>query len=258
MSQQVQIKPVFFRHSDDELTPKFVTEYSESEIVEIRRKEHIQCHYCSKSRASGVVLKKCGGCLIGMYCDSDCQKKAWPAHKSACKQNQHAAKTTGAFEVQSLVSYTRKNRPIFSDYGEVALNLMSDPTRCLRYVLLIFLERPEFKAGSEPHPKQSQFRARDACAVSLDETIFGKLATSMREQLALTNGERRGAGDIGSYFVILWHAHPDLESDPPESRGRANLHTVPIGFSETSLKVARVNAWVPWRDILVQRLNARL
>ena len=30
-------------------------------------------------------MKKCSGCFVDLYCSAECQRQAWPSHKSECK-----------------------------------------------------------------------------------------------------------------------------------------------------------------------------
>ena len=38
------------------------------------------CHFCGV-----LALKRCGRCQKARYCSADCQRKAWPTHKTVCK-----------------------------------------------------------------------------------------------------------------------------------------------------------------------------
>lgn len=40
------------------------------------------CGYCGQT---GAALMTCTRCLNEQYCGKDCQRRAWPAHKGACK-----------------------------------------------------------------------------------------------------------------------------------------------------------------------------
>ncbi|KAH9923919.1 uncharacterized protein BXZ73DRAFT_79325 [Epithele typhae] len=41
------------------------------------------CHLCGSGTKD--KLKRCTGCQVVMYCGKECQKKAWPMHKSVCR-----------------------------------------------------------------------------------------------------------------------------------------------------------------------------
>ncbi|KAL6062921.1 N-lysine methyltransferase smyd2 [Balamuthia mandrillaris] len=42
------------------------------------------CSFCCASPPAQRLLR-CGRCKQAWYCDQECQKKAWPAHKASCK-----------------------------------------------------------------------------------------------------------------------------------------------------------------------------
>eukprot|EP00553_Chaetoceros_curvisetus_P000017 CAMPEP_0204621330 /NCGR_PEP_ID=MMETSP0717-20131115/7070_1 /ASSEMBLY_ACC=CAM_ASM_000666 /TAXON_ID=230516 /ORGANISM="Chaetoceros curvisetus" /LENGTH=300 /DNA_ID=CAMNT_0051635703 /DNA_START=207 /DNA_END=1109 /DNA_ORIENTATION=+ len=44
----------------------------------------LKCDYCSKEETFLGELKKCFKCKKVVYCNKDCQKKAWSRHKKAC------------------------------------------------------------------------------------------------------------------------------------------------------------------------------
>lgn len=44
-----------------------------------------KCVYCSKPGSRDVNLKKCASCGT-RYCNVDCQRKDWPAHRRDCQQ----------------------------------------------------------------------------------------------------------------------------------------------------------------------------
>ncbi|KAI0668453.1 hypothetical protein C8Q78DRAFT_979609 [Trametes maxima] len=44
------------------------------------------CHKCGKGpQELGCKLRRCSGCFSAMYCNRECQKAAWPAHKPSCR-----------------------------------------------------------------------------------------------------------------------------------------------------------------------------
>lgn len=45
-----------------------------------------QCAECGATRSTqGTKLLKCSGCRVVYYCSTDCQGKAWPQHRRACR-----------------------------------------------------------------------------------------------------------------------------------------------------------------------------
>ncbi|KAJ7626318.1 hypothetical protein DFH06DRAFT_737874 [Mycena polygramma] len=47
-----------------------------------------RCENCLKSEVelpSEVILKRCNGCGLAVYCGKECQRMAWPKHKPFCK-----------------------------------------------------------------------------------------------------------------------------------------------------------------------------
>ena len=44
-------------------------------------------HVCAACGAADATLR-CGGCRAARYCDAECQKRDWRAHKAACRQRQ--------------------------------------------------------------------------------------------------------------------------------------------------------------------------
>ncbi|KAJ7807268.1 hypothetical protein B0H14DRAFT_1537509 [Mycena olivaceomarginata] len=57
-----------------------------------------RCDNCLKSEAelaSGVILKRCKDCGIALYCGRECQRNAWPTHKSLCKEHVMNRNLTG-------------------------------------------------------------------------------------------------------------------------------------------------------------------
>jgi hypothetical protein len=42
------------------------------------------CDMCGRQETGSVLLKRCGRCLVTMYCSRECQKKSWKSHKKVC------------------------------------------------------------------------------------------------------------------------------------------------------------------------------
>ncbi|KAI0694179.1 hypothetical protein C8T65DRAFT_585203 [Cerioporus squamosus] len=61
------------------------------------------CFFCMrKASRLETPLKKCSGCSIAKYCSKECQKSAWPAHKSMCRSSRSA---TGAKHDEDLCGF---------------------------------------------------------------------------------------------------------------------------------------------------------
>ena len=41
---------------------------------------------CSRCAELKLEMKKCSRCLDAWYCNAECQRADWPAHKKACKE----------------------------------------------------------------------------------------------------------------------------------------------------------------------------
>ncbi|KAJ3069083.1 hypothetical protein HDU98_007833 [Podochytrium sp. JEL0797] len=68
----------FVGEDTQRLYDKFASVPVERSGVDIRT-----CSYCRKG--SAVPLKKCAKCQHAYYCNNECQKAAWKAHKKVCK-----------------------------------------------------------------------------------------------------------------------------------------------------------------------------
>jgi len=44
------------------------------------------CWSCFKKEEKGSVLLRCTGCRLALYCNPQCQRNQWKAHKTLCKQ----------------------------------------------------------------------------------------------------------------------------------------------------------------------------
>ncbi|KDQ07503.1 hypothetical protein BOTBODRAFT_149196 [Botryobasidium botryosum FD-172 SS1] len=213
--------------------------HPESDPAQSQRKDYAQCQYCWKSKADGITLKKCAACQMEEYCSRECQKNAWPSHKARCKMNRSTQQITQEMhmpDVKTLYSFAQKHRANLANCSIVALDLFIDPTRCMRFVLLVELyPRPESRRI------ETSFYVTEAKVVPLEE--FGAQADELRKQLALANEEQKKSGALGTLFVLL----------------RANLPTgqvtnvTGVGFGEHSLQGLRRG--LPWKEKLKKMLN---
>ncbi|TRM57443.1 hypothetical protein BD626DRAFT_411968 [Schizophyllum amplum] len=64
-------------HGDDH-------EHETHERPEVKKSD-LELYRCSYCRNPSAVLRKCAGCSKARYCDAECQKLGWSAHKKTCK-----------------------------------------------------------------------------------------------------------------------------------------------------------------------------
>ncbi|KAL1744138.1 hypothetical protein HDZ31DRAFT_39347 [Schizophyllum fasciatum] len=68
----------------EDANPEHKHKHEKHERTEVKKSE-FELYRCSYCRNPSAVLRKCGGCSKARYCDAECQKLGWPAHKKACK-----------------------------------------------------------------------------------------------------------------------------------------------------------------------------
>lgn len=247
--------------------PQSTQRHPESDPAESMRNTLTQCQYCWKSKSESVVLKKCAACQMEIYCVSishqprilareprltyhlnlhgcdlviqspECQKKAWPSHKTKCKLNRTSRENPElASALDKLRLFTSKHRPTIAEYGIRALDLVVDPTRCLRDVLLLTVA---YRA--EARRPELSFYLVSADVVPLD--MFGDRAEEMRGQLRLANQAQQRVGLTGSFFTVLSCASP----------GCMAMNITPVGFAKRDLVDFRPG--MPWKEEMERRLN---
>ncbi|CAL1708653.1 unnamed protein product [Somion occarium] len=165
------------------------------------RKELTQCQQCWRSKAPGVTPFRCTGCKVDLYCSKECQKKAWPSHKTKCRLNQRTQEMPemNLQSLQLLRAFTSKHRPTIAEAGVRSLDLYSDPSRAKNYILMVFLRsRPESKRT------ETAFYATGADVVSFDFFPQEK-REEMQQQLQFAHNQnvRSGHGMIGTLWLPL-------------------------------------------------------
>lgn len=90
------------RHSEGQWTPQPDGSILVQHLVQPLRQE--VCGHCGAvggvrrhgaAAASGTVaLRRCSACKEAAYCSPECQRAAWPEHRSACKAAAQAARQT--------------------------------------------------------------------------------------------------------------------------------------------------------------------
>ncbi|TFK63417.1 hypothetical protein BDN72DRAFT_322928 [Pluteus cervinus] len=192
-----------------------------------------QCHQCMKSKADGVTLFKCGGCHVDLFCSKECQKKAWPLHKSKCKLNQRTAELnpSNADKLKKLRAFTNKHRPTLSEAGIQALEVGINPENAMNKVLLITLR------GRQATRAELSYFAINVEVVPIE--TFGPKAADMREQLELDKASNEGTEFSGMFFVVL------------HDIGQMITNIMPVGF----IPKAAHRQPMPWKEWLVKHLN---
>ncbi|RPD64075.1 hypothetical protein L226DRAFT_559412 [Lentinus tigrinus ALCF2SS1-7] len=58
-----------------------------------------QCDACGAQGYKAYnKLRKCGGCSLAVYCSKECQRKAWPTHKSWCRTRDRGVNPNAVIE----------------------------------------------------------------------------------------------------------------------------------------------------------------
>jgi hypothetical protein len=57
---------------------------------------HVMRSACLHCGATSIDMSYCGGCLLVRFCNTDCQRAAWPRHRASCKQEQERLRRSSA------------------------------------------------------------------------------------------------------------------------------------------------------------------
>ncbi|KAJ7101960.1 hypothetical protein C8R44DRAFT_988280 [Mycena epipterygia] len=223
---------------NSEIPPAPGHRHATSDPKETMRKELTQCQYCYKSRGPGVSLQKCGGCQSALYCSKECQKNGWKTHKAKCALNQRAKElpVERVDTIKTLRGFTAKHRPTIAEAGIRALNVLVDPARAERDILMIYL-RPR----RDSKRVETAFFATAANIVPI-ETFPMAQQQELRGQLKQASEDNIRSGMAGAIFVFL------LETET----GMSNV--APVGFPKASPGIMPPLG-ISWEQWLIKRLN---
>lgn len=84
----------------------------------VRRDRIVSCNACWRPK-SKVTLRRCGNCLVALYCNEQCQREHWNTHKGQCrlteKQRKACEKDENLCRVNNeLFKWTAKHHPTLS------------------------------------------------------------------------------------------------------------------------------------------------
>ena len=96
----------------------------------------MSCSGCGKKASDDVKLLICSACRSASYCSTDCQKKAWSAHKKQCTKNATLAmfKAIQTKDTETIKRLHKVKRVVPTDFGPNAYE-MADWTplhECIR------------------------------------------------------------------------------------------------------------------------------
>ncbi|KAE9387974.1 hypothetical protein BT96DRAFT_1004630 [Gymnopus androsaceus JB14] len=227
--------------------PKVPTQqrHPSSNPRESLRKELDQCQNCWRSRGSGKSLMKCAGCRIEKYCSKQCQENAWPSHRVKCKLNRRLQEMPSDVvdTSKALRLFTSKHRPIITQTVARAFGLRSDPTRCLRDVLVIFLSDRRNIDSSVIVRREMSFYATDAQILPVEQ--LGQQASEVKAQVQRVNQEMRQMGHVGAVFVLLLCGERQI------------TNVSPVGFGEEIMTDELFNerCRIDWKTDLFKHMN---
>lgn len=79
--------------------------------------ETFQCLHCGSRDTT--VLCKCSRCLSAWFCNTDCQRKAWPKHKNSCNKKAHVCSSTRSRTRRGLPSIFTYCKTRFASLPEI-------------------------------------------------------------------------------------------------------------------------------------------
>ena len=166
----------------------------------------------------------------------ECQRSAWPEHKSRCRMISQAKDGNDEQLAQNkklLSTFMTKHQPILCESAIRALDLGNKPENAERYFLAIHLSRRPGK-----HPPQSAFEVIRAEQTPYEIMGPEKAKIMMNERAQIDQNNRRTGMD-GTFFVVLYDS---------VSLARSAL---PVGYSkETTFKEPG-----PWKEMLFECMN---
>ena len=167
----------------------------------------------------------------------ECQKLAWPGHKTQCKLKQLSRTlNSDAFDKQQqLREFTGKHRPTLCEAGVRALDLGRNSVNAERSFLLVEVHsRPSARA-------ELSFYATGAGVVEYKtlnqhSPLF---AEDMLRQRAILDAQQRELGLTGAFFFVL------------RSVDTGVYNIAGVGFA----KHAVYKRPMPWKDFLARTIN---
>lgn len=157
-------------------------------------------------------------------------------HKLKCKLNRMNDVMNGERMVilKQLRKFTSKHRPTIAKAAVRALELSTDPKRCLRDIVIIYVRLRDSSTRSE-----TKFYVTGAEILPLESFPFGS-AEDMRNQLTIANQQNIQVGNVGALFVVL------------ACLGELSWNAVPIGFDHDC---GISPPGIPWKEWMMERLN---
>jgi len=160
------------------------------------------CANCKTVATDDQPLKLCGACKNVSYCNRDCQKASWKAHKSVCRQNKAGAK---AKLDQATLDAMKDNNTLAEEsllpdgrlrFGESVMipndtcMVRMPPTAELpRGYLKMIFPPPGWLASISHLSREEQERAKYDFALQMDAMIEAQMTTESREAQRLENIE---------------------------------------------------------------------
>ncbi|RPD59257.1 hypothetical protein L226DRAFT_103713 [Lentinus tigrinus ALCF2SS1-7] len=141
------------------------------------------CDGCHQPQSQGKSLKKCGACAT-LYCSSECQKRAWPRHKSRCIPKEDHARI-------SRVGSGQMSFGVLSREWSAYVRAHAFAFRNIAYAMCLL----HFQASRE----------RDPSSIELPRLIRFRMRY-------LPSPVAAGSRDPASKFMVVGHSFGDLET----------------------------------------------
>lgn len=211
------------------------------ELLEVKRtRRHVlalhglQSRNILRARAHPTLLARCTDPRIPRQ-SRECQKAAWPTHKTKCRLNTRAEQLPAGMlslvdaKLKALRAFTSKHRPTLCECGIRALELGISLANCEHEFLLVRVrERPGWKKAELSFVVEGTGPARY-------DWLAPQLAAEMQVVRRQADESNKRTGMAGTFFVVLLDVETGIRNNAPVGFTQDSTYPKPIPYKEMLL-----------------------